>query len=155
MACQLSRASPEGAAARVVSACKYWENEQTYWSCNKPIDISNVEDLAQISCDLRVASVELDRDCSVAQVGSHGEVRDGCNKGDGSGDIVEKAVLARDSEAQTYEDERCKSHDCSDSPVPVTAAYGDVDVGGTRVVEYIGVCFQRIIRSLGDVRHLA
>jgi len=31
---------------------------------------------------------------------------------------------------------------------------GEVDVGGHRVAEDIGICVQRIISSFGDVRHL-
>jgi hypothetical protein len=151
---QQSRAHPEEVATKVVSTCKYWENERTYWSRNKPIDVSDVEDLTVGACDHRVASLELNRDSGVTQVGSHSEVRDGCDESDGSGDVVENAVLTWDREAQTHEGDGCNSHDCGDSPIPVGTMGGKVDIGGHRVVENIGVCVQRIISSLGNVRHL-
>ena len=78
------------------------ETEQTYWSRDKPVDISNVEDLTVKACDLGVASHELDRDGSVTQVGSHGEVRNGCDESDGSSDIVEETSTTRDCKAPAH-----------------------------------------------------
>jgi hypothetical protein len=79
------------------------EIEQTYWSRNKPVDVSNVEDLTVKARDFGIGPHELDRDGSVAQVGSHGEVSDGCDESDGSSDVVEESVLARDCKAPAHE----------------------------------------------------
>jgi len=60
-----------------------------------PIDVSNVENLTEVSMDLRVAPHELRLDTSLSQIGAHGEVSDGGNHGNGCRDIVEETVGAR------------------------------------------------------------
>lgn len=54
--------------------------QKTYWCSDKPIDVSDVEDLAIILAiytrNQRVTANEFDRNSSVAQVGGHGEVGD-------------------------------------------------------------------------------
>lgn len=67
---------------------------------------------------------------------------------------MKDAVSTRDHEAPAHEAEGRKSHECGDSPIPVRTVSRDVDVGPLGVVEDIGVCVQRIVRSLGDARHL-
>ena len=98
---QLSRVDPkEEAASRSEIVCQV-KNEQAYRSCNKPVNVSNVEDLSVQTCHLGIASLKFNLDGGVPQIGSHGEVRNGCDERDGSGDVVEDAVLPRNSDAAT------------------------------------------------------
>lgn len=62
----------------------------------------------------RIATNELDGDTSLAKIGTHGEVRDGCDHGDSGSDVVEDPVRTRLSERQPDEDECRDSHDRSD-----------------------------------------
>ena len=151
---QLSRVDPKEEAASRSEIVYQVKNEQAYRSCNKPVNVSNVEDLAVQACHLGIASLKFNLDGGVPQIGSHGEVRNGCDERDGSGDVVEDAVLPRNSDAQSHEGEGRYCHDSSDGPIPVTAMCCEVDVRRVRVMEHIGVDAQRIVGSLGDARHL-
>jgi hypothetical protein len=95
-------------------------------------------------------SPELDGDRSITQVGCHGEVGNGGNEGGGRSDVVEDALFTRDHEARSNESDRRGGHDTSDSPVPVRAMGGDVDVGRLVVVEHVTVHPQRVVDSLFD-----
>lgn len=79
-----------------------------------PIDVAHVEDRAVGTVDLPVGALKLDADGGEAQVGAHGEVGNGCDQGDGGGDVVEDAVGARFGECESPEDEGRDKHDCSD-----------------------------------------
>ena len=68
---------------------------------NVPVDVSNVEDLTKVTCDLRIGSNELRLDCRLSQVRTHSEVGDGCDHGDRGGDVVENTVGARLGERET------------------------------------------------------
>lgn len=120
----------------------------THRSGNKPVDVSDVEDLTVHASNQWVASLELDGDWSVSKVGCHGEVGNRGNKGDTGGDVVEDTSVARNSEAQTHEGEGRDSHDSGDSPVPVRSMSGDVDVGHSSVKACVGVGIQGIVCSL-------
>jgi len=87
-----------------------------------------IKDLAVKTADLRVVANELDGNTSPAKVRSHREVRDRGNHGDGSGDVVEDAVLARLSCCESNESHSRGNHDRAHSPVPVRTANGDGNV---------------------------
>lgn len=127
---------------------------RTYRSRDKPINISDVEDLTEQASNFRIASLELNNDGSVAQVGSHGEVCDGSDECYGSSDVVEDAISARNTEAQSHKDESAESHNGCDSPIPVGAMSGDVDVRGHWVIKDVGICVQRIVCSFSKPRHV-
>lgn len=130
---------------------------RTYWCCDHPIDVADVEDLTVDSFDLGVSSLELDWDGGIPKVGSHCEVRNGSNKTYSSSDVVEDPVLPWLGEAGTHEAKGTHRHNSSDSPVNVGSASGDVDVGGSRVVELVGIGVQGFVRpgdELTGRRHL-
>jgi len=96
---------------------------------DEPINVADIEDLTVHTANLRhVGSGELDIDRGPAEVGSHGEVGNSGDHGDGSSDVVEDAVLARLGHAQAQEDKGGSSHNSAYGPVPVGAADGDGDV---------------------------
>lgn len=86
-----------------------------------------------------------------AQVRAHGEVGNGGDQGDGSGDVVEDTLSTWLGESQTPEDEGRGKHHGSDGlsdgelkgakefggkntyPVPVRSMGGDGDVSGTTI----------------------
>lgn len=65
---------------------------------NIPINIANVEDLAERARHLGVASDELRFDTRLSQVGAHSKIGDSCDHSDRSGDVVEDTVGTRLSE---------------------------------------------------------
>jgi hypothetical protein len=138
---------------------------------DEPIDVADVEDLTVDTADLRhVRSAELNIDGGPAEVGSHREVGNSGDHGDGSGDVVEDTVLTRLGHTQAQEDEGGSSHGSADSPVPVGTANGDGDVrrlaidqvgcedcqhgdSGNGQLDKLTVDVQSVI-SLGEVVHL-
>ena len=117
----------------------------TYRSRDKPVDVSDVEDLTGDTGDLGAASLKLDSNWSVAQVGCHGEVGNGGSESDGGSDVVKDAFFTFDQEAQSEESDCRGGHDTSDSPVPIRAMGGDVDVGRLIVIEHVRVHVQRVV----------
>lgn len=75
-----------------------------------PVDVADIEDLAVHASNLRVGADEFGVDGSPAEVGSHAEIGNGRDQGDGSGDVVEDAVGTRPPERQGEEDEGGKGH---------------------------------------------
>lgn len=88
-------------------------------SGNEPINVADVEDLAVSTTNLRVVANEFDGNASPAKVGSHGEVGDCCDHGDGCRNVVEDTLLAGLGGGESNECNRCSDHDRSHSPVPV------------------------------------
>ena len=68
---------------------------------HSPIDVANIKDLAIHAVHFRVASLKLDRDRCLSQIGGHWKVRDRGDQSDGSGDIVEDAMRTRLGEGQS------------------------------------------------------
>lgn len=101
------------------------EIHQKKRSSDEPINVADVEDLAVDTTNNRIASLELDVDGSPAKVGGHGKVSDGGDQSDGSGDVVEDAVLTRLGNTKTKEDKSSSSHAGADSPVPIGTTYSD------------------------------
>jgi len=64
-------------------------------SGEKPVDISNVEDLADYPSDLGIGTTELDGNCSPTKVAAQGEVGNGSDEVDQGAKIEEDALLAR------------------------------------------------------------
>ena len=83
-------------------------------SVNIPINIANVEDLAERARHLGVASDELRLDTSLSQVGTHSEIGDSCDHSDRSGDVMEDAVGTRLGERQASESEGRNKHHRAD-----------------------------------------
>lgn len=79
-----------------------------------PINIANVEDLAEIARDLGTGSDELRLDTRLSQVGAHSEIGDSCNHGDRSGDVVEDTVGTGLSEGQASESDGRNEHHRAD-----------------------------------------
>lgn len=65
--------------------------------------------------NLWVAAGELDGDGSLTKVGTHGEVGNSGDHGDGSGNIMEDAMGARLGEGKADKDEGRDGHNGSDS----------------------------------------
>ena len=78
-----------------------------------------IEDLAVETSNFRVATDELDSNTSPAKVRGHGKVSNRGNHGNGGGDVVEDAVLARLGGRESNEGQCCSDHDSAHSPVPV------------------------------------
>jgi len=93
-------------------------------SGDEPVDVTDVEDLA-VDASNDTAANEFDIDWSPSEVGAHGEIGDGSDHGDTSGDVVEDTVLTRLGQRKADEGEGSHSHDCAHSPVPVRAVGGD------------------------------
>jgi len=120
---------------------------------DEPIDVADVEDLTVDTANLsHVGSAELNIDRGPAEVGSHREVGNSSDHGDGSSDVVEDTVLAGLGHAETQEDKGRGGHDGADSPVPVGTANGDGDVSRL-AIDHVGVDVKSVI-SLGEVVHL-
>ena len=112
--------------------------EEKQRGSDEPIDVADIKDLTVHTADLRhVGSGKLDIDRGPAEVGSHGEVGNSGDHGDGSSDVVEDTVLARFGHTQTQEDEGASSHDSADSPVPVGTANGDGN-GSSLAINLVG-----------------
>lgn len=127
----------------------------TYRSRHKPVNVADVEDLTVGAGHLWAAALELDVDGGVAQVGGHGEVGNGSSESDGRCDVVEDSVATRHGEAHGDEGDRGRSHDTTDSPVPVGAMSGDADCRRAWVLEGVWVRAQSVIAALKDCgRHL-
>jgi len=120
----------------------------THRSRDKPIDVSHVENLTIQASNHRTVSLKLDQDRSVSQVGCHGKVGNRSNKGDTGCDVVEDTSVARNSEAQPYENEGGDCHDSGYSPVPVRSMSSDVDVGRSSIEGPIAVDLQGVVCSL-------
>lgn len=117
---------------------------------NLPVDVADIEDFAVLvvggAGNLGIASLELDGDGSLTEVGAHGEICDGSDQSDCSGDVVEDTVVAGPGEGQANDDEGCDGHDGSDRleelakrdmvkgmvayPVPIRTTDGDTNGGG-------------------------
>lgn len=80
-----------------------------------PVDVSNIEDLTQVTRHLRIRSNELRRNPSLSQIGTHGEIGDRSDHGDRSSYVVENAVGARDGERETSEGDGGHEHHSADS----------------------------------------
>ena len=155
MGAQQSRASLRVEATNLISRSKQdnvdgWTNRCR----NKPIDVSDVEDLTVDTSNFRIAALELDGNRSISQVGCHCEISNGCDESDRGSDVVEDTVATRNSEAQSYESKCRRSHDGGDSPIPIRPMGSDVDFRRCRIVKGIGVRAQRVIGSLRNTRHL-
>ena len=109
-------------------ASKKWREDQAaYWSSDKPINISDVENLTELASNLWIGSQKFNLNGSIAQVWCHSEVCNRSDESDGSSDVVEDAVLARDSEAYTHEEKGTESHESGDSPVLQDVSSGNKD----------------------------
>lgn len=95
------------------------------------------EDLAHVSVDFRVPAKEFDMDSGPAEIGSHAEVSNGSNHGDGGSNVVEDASVAGFCERQTHEGHGRDYHCGGYSPVPVGTINCQMVVGGHRVGEII------------------
>jgi len=73
-------------------ACSEEEIQKKQRSGNEPIDVANVEDLAEGTSNLGVATKELDFNGGEAKVGAHREVGDTGDEDYTSGDVVEDAL---------------------------------------------------------------
>lgn len=60
-----------------------------------PVDVSDIEDLSEVSMNLGVVPHILRLDTSLSQIGAHGEIGDGGHHGDRCRDVVEHTVGAR------------------------------------------------------------
>lgn len=76
-----------------------------------------------------VTTLEFDVDWSPPQVGSHGEVSNGCNHGNTTSDVIEETMAAWLRDSKTKKCDGCDGHDRANRPVPVRTAYGDINVG--------------------------
>jgi hypothetical protein len=99
-------------------------NQEQQRRSDDPINVSHVEDLADVSSDLRITTLEFNLNTGPAKVGCHGEVSNGCNHGDGCGDVVEDTLLARLPEGQPHEGKGRDHHDRRHGPVPVGSMGG-------------------------------
>lgn len=90
-----------------------WES-----AANIPVNVADVEDLTIVT-SLLTRAMELNSDGSPANVGGHGKVGDGGDKGDTGSDVVEETVLARLGGRETHEDDGRGGHGGANSPVPV------------------------------------
>jgi len=83
-----------------VADCWIWETagqeeiQEQQRSGDKPVDVADIEDLAHVTRDLRIAAKELNMDSGPAKIGSHAEVSNSSNHGDGGSDVVEDASVA-------------------------------------------------------------
>lgn len=101
-----------------------------------PVNVTSVPDGTggASTVDLGGAVVgELDADGGSTQVGSHGEVGDGSGGQDGGGEVVEGALTARNLHGPDHGGQASQGHDREDSPEPVGAMSGDVDVSDSGV----------------------
>ena len=80
-----------------------------------PINIADVEDLAEVPRDLWVGSDEFRLDTRLSQVGAHSEIGDSCDHSDRSGDVVEDTVGTGLSEGQASESKGRNKHHRADS----------------------------------------
>lgn len=80
-----------------------------------PINVSHIENLTVEAGNFGVTSYVFDMDGSPAKVGTHGEVGDGSDHGDGSGDVMKDAVRATLGETHADEDQGGYGHDGGDS----------------------------------------
>lgn len=64
-------------------------------SQNSPVDIANIEDLTKGAGDLGIGTDEFRTDASLSQIGTHGEVSNAGDQGDGRGNVVEEAMCTR------------------------------------------------------------
>jgi hypothetical protein len=83
----------------------------------KPIDVSDIEDLTHIASHLRVAALELNLDGGPTQIAAHAKVRDRSDQRDTGGDVVEDALIAGLSERQAHERKGGSSHNSCDGEV--------------------------------------
>jgi len=82
---------------------------------SSPVNVADIEDLAVEAGHFGVTSHKLDTDWRPAKVGTHGEVGDGSDHGDGGGDVVEDTVCAALGETHADEDHGGYGHHGSDS----------------------------------------
>jgi hypothetical protein len=68
---------------------------------------------------------------NLAQVGSHAEIGNGGNHGDGGSDVVEDAVRPWFGEGHANEEDGRSHHDGANCPVPVGSMGSDLKVGTT------------------------
>ena len=80
-------------------------------SINVPVNVSDIEDFAQVPRDLRVTSHVFRLDASLSKICSHCKVCDGGDHGDGGGDIMEDAVGTRLAVGETDKDQ-CRHEHC-------------------------------------------
>ncbi len=80
---------------------------------NSPIDVPDIEDLPEHASHLGIGTHELGLDGSPSEIGTHGEISDGSDHGDGGGDVVEHTVVAWLGEAMGDEGNgRDRHHGC-------------------------------------------
>jgi hypothetical protein len=102
-------------------------------SRNEPIDVADVVDGTVSATNNGVAALVLDANGSESEVGTHGEVGNGSDKDNSSGDVVEDAVAARLALTEADEDEAGDGHGRAYGEIEVRAMGGDGDVSGAAV----------------------
>lgn len=131
--------------------------EEKERSGDGPVDVASVPDGAggAGAVDLSGAVVgELDTDGGSAEVGGHGEVGDRSGGQNGSREVVESALAAGELERPDHGSEAGSGHDGEDSPEPVGAMGGDVDVSDSRVDAQglVARSLEQLNRSVHDDR---
>lgn len=93
------------------------------------VDQPDIVDFAVHASDLGITALELDGNTSPSQMRSHGEVSNRCDHGDGGGDVVENALLARLCGGKTTEGDCACNHQSRDGPVPIRTVIRNGDIG--------------------------
>lgn len=107
MEVQRSREDPLGEAK--ILKMYYTRGERTYWCSDDPIDVSDVENLTEYSADPRIRAPELNWNGSIAQVGSHGKVRNGGSHSNGCSNVMKNTITSGNRKAVANECNSCDS----------------------------------------------
>lgn len=113
---------------------------------DEPVHVTSIVDGAVGTTNDWIAAAELDFDRREAEVGAHGEVGNGCNKDDTTGDVVEDTVAALNTVRHGCEDEACHSHDGTDGEVEVGAMSGQTNVCSA-TVDSVAIVFEHIVSA--------
>lgn len=107
------------------------------WCSDKPINVSNVENLSHVSGYLRIRSLELNLNSSPAQVGAHREVGNRSYHSNGGSDVVEDSLVLVLLERHSNEGTSSDNHDSTYCEIPVASSDCDVVVGEHCVSEAV------------------
>jgi hypothetical protein len=102
-------------------------------SGNEPIDVANVVDRTVVTTNDRVITVVLDSNGCETEVGTHGEIGNGGNEDNSSGDVVEDAVATLLAHAEPNEDEARDGHGRANGEVEVRAMGCDGNVSSAAI----------------------
>lgn len=134
-----------------------------------PVDIPNIEDLSDAASHLGVVVAhEFNWDPGLAQVGTHGEIGNGSDHGDGGRDVVEHAMGPGLGVGETGEGKGSDEHYRTDGlctldqrplpaadgsgswtyKIPVRAMGGDGNVGAAAVDDVVAVGDDGVVHTL-------